>query len=498
MKQITLFKLKSQIFFTIILILFSVQTACSGDAANQPVEPTAIVLKTQTSSPFPTSTPSPIPTDTPHPTTEAEDNEQIATPMLGEFIITRAPDPTATPGPIEREVIKWVTRTGKASQRILGLSVADWVNLGVSFVFVLLGYLLGTLIVRRLLPRMIKRAGFAYKDEILTISSDIRWFITLLVLSLSTERLTFVSAYIKTYLEDAYFIFGVYIVVRMLSKTVHLGTEIFRKKHFDAAHPGQIDPIAILFNRGSLLLIWVIGITVLLAHFGVNVSAVTAALGIGGLAFSLAARDTLADAIAGTIILLDQPFRIGDRIEIQGVGTWGDVVSIGLRSTRIRTRDNRMIIVPNSVISVNQIINYSYPDPRYRIETHVDIAYGSDVETVRRLIIDTVSKLDGVLPEKPVDALYVDMSGGAMRFRVRWWIESYVDTRRMFDRVHTALQYAFDNAGIVSPHISSNINLMVDQENADRVSQALNRNYKTRIREERIPPEQDDKDVDKE
>ena len=479
-------KLKSQIILINIVIIFSLLSACTADTTSQTVTPTLA----RTPGPVSTSTPSPMPSS------ESEVPEEVSTPILGEFIVTRPPDPTATPGAVEREVINWVTRAGMANQKILGISVADWLNLGVSFVFVLIGYLLGTLIVRQMLPRMIKRVGVTHENEILAISSDIRWFVTLLVLNISTERLTFVSAFIKTYLQDAYFILGTYIVVRMLTKLINLATEIFKNRHFDEAHPGQIDPIALLFNRGSLFLTWIIGITILLAHFGVNITALTAALGIGGLAFSLAARDTLADAIAGTIILLDQPFRIGDRIEIQGIGTWGDVVSIGLRSTRIRTRDNRMIIVPNSVISVNQIINYSYPDPRYRIETQVDIAFGTDIETVRRLIIDTVSKLDGVLPNKPVDALYNDMSGGAMQFRVRWWIVSYADTRRMFDRVHTALQYAFDKAGIVSPHISSNINFMIDQENAGRVSQALTRNSKTRIREERIQSDQDDETVD--
>ena len=72
-----------------------------------------------------------------------------------------------------------------------------------------------------------------------------------------------------------------------------------------------------------------------------------------------AAQDTLADAIAGFLILLDQPFRVGDRIEITGLGTWGDVVEIGTRSTRIRTRDNRLVIVPNSAIAKDQVVNYS-------------------------------------------------------------------------------------------------------------------------------------------
>ncbi len=236
---------------------------------------------------------------------------------------------------------------------------------------------------------------------------------------------------------------------------------------------GQLEPLILLLSRVGRVLVVILGIIILLSYFGVNITGLAAVLGIGGLALSLAAQDTIADAIAGFIILVDQPFRIGDRIEIQGVGTWGDVVDIGLRTTRIRTRDNRLVIVPNSTISDNQVINYSYPDPRYRIQTHVGVAYGTDVEMVRQLLIDTVRQVEGVLPDRPVEALYIEMGDSAMVFRVRWWIGSYVDTRRMFDQVHTALQNALDEAGIECPFPTQTLNLQVGQADLDRASQTL-------------------------
>jgi len=214
-----------------------------------------------------------------------------------------------------------------------------------------------------------------------------------------------------------------------------------------------------LHRAGRTLLVTISAIT-LLSLYNVNVNALIAALGVGGLALSLAAQDTLSNVISGIMIMLDQPFRVGDRIEISRLGTWGDVVDIGLRSTRIRTRDNRLVIVPNNTISTDQIVNYTYPDPRYRIQIEIGIGYGQDIEKVRKVLVDTVRKVEGVLPDKPVDALYVAMGGSAMTFRVRWWIHSYVDTRRMFDRVNTALQVALDQAGIKSPFNTFDINIL--------------------------------------
>jgi small-conductance mechanosensitive channel len=216
-----------------------------------------------------------------------------------------------------------------------------------------------------------------------------------------------------------------------------------------------------------------LSISILLTRFGINLSALLAAFGVAGLAFSLAAQDTLADAIAGFIILIDQPYRVGDRIEIQDEGTWGDVVQVGIRTTRIHTRDNRLVIVPNSVIGKNQVVNYTYPDPRYRIQTHISIGYGSDIELVRQLIVDTVSQVEGVLPDQPVESLYLEMGDSAMIFRVRWWLESYEDTRRMFDRVNTALQNTFDANDIAMPNPIQTTKLEVDDETAQNLSRAF-------------------------
>jgi MscS family membrane protein len=155
------------------------------------------------------------------------------------------------------------------------------------------------------------------------------------------------------------------------------------------------------------------------------------------------------------------------------------VVEIGLRTTRIRTRDNRMVIVPNSTIGTNEIVNYTYPDPQYRIQTHVDIGYDTDIETGEDVIVEAVRQVEGVLPDKPVDVLYVEMGETAMVFRVRWWIESYEDTHRMFDRVHRSLQQALDKAGIESPNPTQDVNLLVGPETASELSDAFGRDARS-------------------
>ena len=127
-------------------------------------------------------------------------------------------------------------------------------------------------------------------------------------------------------------------------------------------------------------------------YFGLSVTAVFASAGIMGLAIAMAARETLANFFGGISILLDKPFTTGNYIILDS-GERGEVVDIGLRSTRILTRDEILICIPNSVITNVKIVNESAPAPRFRIRIKIGVAYGSDIEQVER-------HSDGLGPEK--------------------------------------------------------------------------------------------------
>ena len=409
----------------------------------------------------------------PPPESTIEGPEPTATALLDGVVTTRTPAPTATPGRITEEVTDLSTSLGLDEKSLLGLSTDEWVNLWISILGSLFVYLAGTWLIKGVLPSVVRRSPTEFDDRFLeAIGPDLRWLLVLVTLYFATQRLVFVSAEVKALLVDLYFVLGLFVSVHVVWKLVDLAEEWYCERLARDGREEELAPIITLLVRLVRVVMVVAGTSILLGYFGINVAAFAAAIGLGGLALSLAARDTIADMIAGFIVLVDRPFRVNDRIEIQEVGTWGDVVEIGLRTTRIRTRDNRMVIVPNSIIGTNQVINYTYPDPKYRIETHIRVAYSTDIKTARRIIVDAVRDVEGVLRDRPVDALYIDMGDSAMVFRVRWWIESYEDTRRMFDRVHTSLQRALDEAGIKLPFPTQSLNLQVAPGMTNQLSQA--------------------------
>ncbi len=364
-------------------------------------------------------------------------------------LVERTPEPTSTPDSLTRAVADFGESVGADTVSFLGLTGTDWINLGISWLIVLAGYGIGGIIARIIIPRLTRSVPHPYDREIRTvISPKIRQLFGLFGLWFATQRLEFLGVDIKFFLYDLYFLLGLIISTQIVLKIIDVGAKYYTESLQPPERQVEMAPIISLLTRLAYAVVIVGVLAIGLDRLGINITALAAALGIAGLGFALAAQDTIADAIAGMLILADRPFRVGDRIFIQAIDTWGDVVEIGLRTTRIRTRDNRMVIVPNSTISKNEVVNFSYPDPRYRIQTHVGIGYEAEFEKARQVMIDAVRNTKGVLKDKPVEVLYIEMADSEMKFRVRWWIDSYVDTRRMLDTIHTALQNALDGAGI--------------------------------------------------
>jgi MscS family membrane protein len=405
-------------------------------------------------------------TPTPTPTTIVPSIAELTEPYSSRQLFT-------IEGPLTRWVSDLASRYGWDRVYFLGLSIEDWINLALSIAIFLLTYVLGKRLLYRGLRAVLGRTQMKKDDEFLeSIKSQINWIVLAIALEISLARLSFLSAGLRVLLNQVFFVAYLTILFVVLWKVTGFASEALLTHDRTEEDIRRLSPIYIVGKRVAQALLLVGYGSIFLSYFGIDITAFAAALGIGGLAISLAAQDTLADAIAGFLILLDQPFRVGDRIEIGGLGTWGDVVEIGTRSTRIRTRDNRLVIVPNSAIAKDQIVNYTYPDPRYRVQIEVNIDYGSDLKVARQIAIDSVRGVDGVLLEKPVDALFVDFGDSGITFRIRWWINSYVDTRRMFDKVNEALLRGFNKAGIGMPNITYDINLTVDGQDVGEFSEA--------------------------
>lgn len=351
----------------------------------------------------------------------------------------------------------------------LGYRPEEWMDIGLSLLLVLfvavVGRWLVNLVFLRLLKRQVDPEELTFRSVLLDgLRVLLYWLFVVITLGVAVGRLGFLPQEWGNTLEDLFFVLYLGVGFMALWRLTTRLSDWYANVIAPQTEIELDEQLMPFIRRIAMIILVLIGLIILLGRFDMDVSALITTLGVGSLAIALAAQATLADTISGFVIMIDRPFRIGDRIEIQDLDTWGDVVDIGLRSSRIRTRDNRMVIVPNSVIGKSLIVNYTYPTTQYRIQVHIGVAYGSDIELARETMVHAVRGVEGVLPDRKVEALFLEFGDSALIFRLRWWIESYVDTRRMFDRVNTAVYSELEEAGIEIPNQQVDVYHKIDAE----------------------------------
>ncbi|GFO72631.1 MscS family membrane protein [Bathymodiolus japonicus methanotrophic gill symbiont] len=150
--------------------------------------------------------------------------------------------------------------------------------------------------------------------------------------------------------------------------------------------------LVLLLVKGLKGLVFLIVLTFLLSHFGINITAILSTLGIGGLAFAMAAKDSLSNFFGGLNIMIDRIFKMGDWIKVGSVE--GTVVEIGLRSTTVRTFDNALITMPNSLVSTASVLNWNRRSVGRRIKMHIGVTYESNMDDIRQALLDIKSMLE--------------------------------------------------------------------------------------------------------
>jgi small-conductance mechanosensitive channel len=229
----------------------------------------------------------------------------------------------------------------------------------------------------------------------------------------------------------------------------------------------------VLLKRLGQVFVTIIGLSIATTHFGLNITLGSTVLLFLAVVVAIGARAAIADATSGFIILTDRPFQVGDDILIKELDSWGTVLEIGIRSTRLRTLDNRQVIIPNSQIGQSQVINYSSPEPSFRAKTDIGVVYGTEFDQLERVITAAVRRVEGVLPDKPVDVFFLAFGDSARQIRVWWWIDSVNNLYPILTRVNATLQTALNDAGIEIPFPIYNLNLKTEAEHDGRATQAL-------------------------
>lgn len=194
------------------------------------------------------------------------------------------------------------------------------------------------------------------------------------------------------------------------------------------------------------------GIYFICVAWGIPLTSWLASAGIVGIAVGFAAKDTLANLFSGVFILADAPYKVGDFVILDG-GLRGEVQEIGVRSTRILTRDDVEVTVPNAVIANARIVNETGgPSDKMRVRVKVAAAYGSDVDQVRDVLLSCTESAPWLATDPAPRVRFRAFGDSGLDFELLAWIERPLYRGRVLDELNRRVYKAFIAAGIEIPY----------------------------------------------
>ncbi len=218
----------------------------------------------------------------------------------------------------------------------------------------------------------------------------------------------------------------------------------------------DIDPTIIAFvsNLSNMVLLAFVVIAAL-SQVGIQTTSFIALLGAAGLAIGLALQGSLSNFAAGFLMIIFRPFRVGDYVEVAGVE--GDVEEILIFTTTLKTKDNKIIIIPNAQISNGNIINYTSAGIR-RVDMVFGIGYGDDIDQAKTLFMETIKSDSRILDDPAPQVALSELGDSSVNFVVRPWVNAVDYWDVMFD-VTEAVKKRMDAQGLSIPFPQQDVHM---------------------------------------
>lgn len=330
-------------------------------------------------------------------------------------------------------------------------TLEDW---GISLIIIIVAFIVNKLIVllnKKVIYKVVKKTKTKLDDIVFqSLESPVLLGIILAAIWIATMRLE-LGAKVHNVIGSAYQILVVlnitWFVARLVEALLDLSVRKTAEKQKAAKQPVD-NKLLPLVKRIISLFIWGIGLVMALNNAGVSVGALLSTLGIGGIAIALAAQDTVKNVIGGVTIFTDRPFRIGDRIQFDSID--GNVLDIGIRSTKIRTLDKRVVTIPNYKVVDAAIVNVT-GEPRRRVVLKLGLTYDTTPEKMKEAI-DILKSIPSTINEidsKELSATFSDFSDSALIINFVYFIKkSSPDFMESTSRVNLEILTRFNEKGL--------------------------------------------------
>ena len=326
-----------------------------------------------------------------------------------------------------------------------GNTIENW---GISILIIL-----GAIIIVKLLSLLGKKVIKPFVtgtdnhlDDVIfySLEAPVKFAIILLGIWIAIHRLVYPDSFVKV-VDNAYSILIVLDITWFFGRLFSSLLQVYWGKQSN----GQANKMMPIIKRTILVIVWLIGIVMALSNVGVNISALLGTLGIGGIAFALAAQDTVKNVFGTFTILTDKPFSIGDTIRVDSYE--GTVVDVGVRSTKIMNYDKRIITFPNYKITDTSIVNIS-SEPMRRVVLNLGLTYDTTSEKMKEALelLKSIPKRVENVSSNPSDivAVFTEYSDSALVIMYIYLIEKQGDILGVTSNMNMEILAAFNKAGL--------------------------------------------------
>ena len=326
-----------------------------------------------------------------------------------------------------------------------GNTIENW---GISILIIL-----GAIIIVKLLSLLGKKVIKPFVtgtdnhlDDVIfySLEAPVKFAIILLGIWIAIHRLVYPDSFVKV-VDNAYSILIVLDITWFFGRLFSSLLQVYWGKQSN----GQANKMMPIIKRTILVIVWLIGIVMALSNVGVNISALLGTLGIGGIAFALAAQDTVKNVFGAFTILTDKPFSIGDTIRVDSYE--GTVVDVGVRSTKIMNYDKRIITFPNYNITDTSIVNIS-SEPMRRVVLNLGLTYDTTSEKMKEALelLKSIPKRVENVSSNPSDivAVFTEYSDSALVIMYIYFIEKQGDILGVTSNMNMEILAAFNKAGL--------------------------------------------------
>lgn len=238
------------------------------------------------------------------------------------------------------------------------------------------------------------------------------------------------------------------VVIWFIIRFVDVMIDGYMQPYTEKSESKLDDQLVPILKKAVKALILIFGVVSIISNFGYDITALITGMGIGGIAIALAAQETLGNMFGGFTIFTDRPFHIGDRVKVGDV--YGDVIDVGLRSSKIKNMDNNIVIFPNSILSKSVVENYLRPTHKIKKSFNIGITYGTSPEKVEKaidIIKKAIASTEGVANDDPL-AWLMEFGDFSMNILAVYWIKALKYGGTSKHAINMKILKDFDKAGI--------------------------------------------------